>query len=98
MHGLRKYSSTHEFDDLRHFDLCEYTTPNVVTEIRRVSDSECVWALDNDLARLASIQFLHSLHFSKSNKVPVFKTMTGFIQAGDETFFVLEKKINIEND
>lgn len=78
--------------------MCEDTTPHIVTEIRRVSDGECVWALDGDLARLASVQLLHSLDLSESDKIPVFKTMTRLIQAGDETFFVLDKCINFDPD
>ena len=83
------YEKTYEFEDLRHLDLREDTAVLVLAEVGRVTNSKGVRTLDRDFARLTTVQFSHALNFSERYEVTIFKTMSGLIQAGDQTFAVL---------
>lgn len=81
--------NTYEFNDLGHLHLSEDTTRLVLTKARCVTYAECEWALDGDLARLATVQFSHPLHFRESHEVAIFKTVARFVKAGYEALTIL---------
>lgn len=81
--------NTHEFNDLRHFHLGEYSTRFVCGQAGDISNTECVRTFYCDLPRFASVQFCHSLYFRKCHKISILQPMARFFEASDKALLIL---------
>jgi len=85
--------STHKFKDFGHLDLRENSTGLVISEAGSVANGEGVWALDADLAWLATVEFCHALNLGKSNKIAIFQAMSSLVKACHKAISVLKDEL-----
>lgn len=98
---------TNKLEDLGHLHLGEETAGFVLAQSTSVADRESVRAylnvsfysiivskmltLDRDLSRLTAVQTLHTLDLGESDIIAVFKSMSGFIEAGNNSVLILQR-------
>lgn len=93
-------------ENLGHLHLGEETAGFVLAQSTSVADRESVrtylnvsffsitvltmLTLDRDLSRLTAVQTLHTLDLGERDIIAVFKPMSGFIKAGNDSVLILQ--------
>ena len=88
---------TYKFQDFGHLDLSEDATVLILAEVRRVSDSERIRALDRDFSGFAAVELSHALDLGECDEVAILETMSGLVQTSDQTFAVLDVDCELLN-
>ena len=85
---------TYKVDLLGHLDLLEETSTNIVAEVRGIADREGVWSKNLNLSGGTAVQSLHAVDLDKGDVVAILETVTGLVQASDNTFLLCRDLCN----